>query len=113
VSQVRITQRTANFRAHHTKTPIGDGADILWCDRFQKTRPTCAGIELGAGIKQIVAAAHALKDPLAMLVEQSAAECRLSALSSRDFILLLGQQFAPRLITLTNFIFRYIAIMLH
>lgn len=84
MSQVALTAFASNLGANHPVTDVLNVADMIGIERFEKTRPSGAGFELGGGSKQGQAAQTTTVHPILLIVEQAPAKGRFGPVVEHD-----------------------------
>src|SRR5579864_3284501 len=95
-----VAQMAAAARAEHLGPGVAEavvftGRYVILRNGRPEARPPCAGIELGVGAKQLVAAGRAAVDALAEEVMVLAGEGPLGVFLPQDGVLLRRKQAAP------------------
>src|SRR6185295_13562626 len=102
VPKVRFASRAHYLDTAHTIAGISFGFYVFLCDRLIETRPPGSRLELCAGNKQIVSAAHALVDTLLVILPVLTGESAFGSFLAGDFILLLRELRLPFVFCLIN-----------
>jgi hypothetical protein len=102
VAEMGAAATATDLRADHSVTAIGFGIDVALGDRLVEARPTGAGIELGLRIEQLLPAADARVNALAVVVPVLAGKDRLGAFAAGNLELLGGQLSSPLIFRLDD-----------
>src|SRR5688572_32778208 len=86
-----------DFGAPHHEAMVVLGGDVFFRHRRPEARPAGAGVKLGIGAEQLVAAAGAAVHAFVVMVPILAGKSALGALLPADLKLLVGQLLAPLL----------------
>src|SRR5262249_22829594 len=102
VAEVGVATAADHLHAAPEPAVVLDQTDAILLDRLPETRPPRAGVVLGLGVEQRLAAADTLENAVVLGVPVSAAEGPLGALLPRHPKLLVRQLRLPRGLTLLN-----------
>jgi hypothetical protein len=102
MAQMGSAARAEDLGAMHAKAVVVSADDIFLGDRLEETGPPGARIKFRIGSEQRKAAADAVINTFAMVVEQRPAKRRLGTCAARDLELFRGKLFAPLGVTLLN-----------
>src|SRR3954454_17789827 len=106
VAEMAVAFRAQHLGAHHAVADVALLVDMAVIRRPGKTRPAAAGIELGVGLEQRLAAAGASIGALAVLMLVFAGERTLGRLLAQYGILHRRQFLAPLGFALLDFVGR-------
>ena len=95
VAQVGVAQAAQDFGAVHEEAVVGLGVDVFGGDGRGVAGPAGAGIELGGGAEERVAAADAAVESGGFRLIVGAGEGRVGGAAARGPILLRGELAAP------------------
>ena len=90
-----VAKRTRHFDPLQKQAHIGVGMNVLFGNSSGETRPTSAGIELGSGAEQRIAAADAAEETEVVNLIVGARERGVGTLPARDVELFGVEQFPP------------------
>src|SRR5205807_7515955 len=102
VAQVGAAGAADHLGADHAVGAIGALVHVLGVDWLVEAGPAGAGLELGLGVEERLAAADAAVRAIVVAVPVLAREGSLGARPARDLVLLVGQLLTPLLIGLVH-----------
>src|SRR5204862_2275818 len=95
VPEVAATASTHHLGAPHEQAVVGADLHLVVRHGVPEARPSSAGVELGVGAEQLLAASSAAIGPARLLIPVGAGECTLRALVAKDVVLLRRQLRSP------------------
>ncbi|SBP89684.1 hypothetical protein THIARS_80208 [Thiomonas delicata] len=95
MAEMGMALGATHLRAQHAVTVVFHGLDGLLPHRLREAGPAAAGIELGGGVEQHRAAAHAAVAAVGVVVPVLAAERGFGGAAARHTVLLGGELGAP------------------